>query len=173
VKPRFAVKPSGVGDGAFKIILYWSFVVGDILNIRVIAQTMDEEDVAKAWPGLCTLVWPQWMNTLKLQAMRFARLNGGRSSVERMFGQKKHGVMELAQSLTDIFNIGEIPVDIVSFAKEPAARVTAVHDRLVRALADWNTQEANLLSNQLETALDVAEKAIFMSPVCCNTLNVT
>jgi hypothetical protein len=127
---------------------------------------MDEEDVARTWPALCTLVWPRWMNMLKLQSMRLIQIIGptlGPSSVEQLFGQKQHGVMELAQSLEDIFRIDESPGCVLPAVKEPLAKMEVIFKQLNKALADWKTQEANLLTNQLEDALNVMEQAILLA----------
>jgi hypothetical protein len=137
--------------------------LGDILNIRVTAQTLNEEDVAKAWPALCTLAWPQWMDSLKLSAMRLARLPDSApriSAAEQALGRKKHGVLELAQSLEDIHDMGETPARLLPVLQKPLARVKTVSGQLSKALSAWKTQEANLLSNQLEDALDEAEQAV-------------
>jgi hypothetical protein len=139
--------------------------LGDILSIRVLAQTMDEEDVARTWPALCTLVWPRWMSMLKLQSMQLMHIIGptlGPSSVERLFGQKQHGVLELAQSLADIFRIGESPSCVLPAVKEPLAKMEVIFKQLNKALADWKTQEANLLTNELENALNAMEQAILL-----------
>jgi hypothetical protein len=127
------------------------------------AQTLNEEDAARAWPALCTLVWPQWMDALKLSSMRLTRLWGdaARSSpVERLAGRTKHGVLELAQSLEDIFDIGETPAELLPALREPVARIKTISGQLNKALSDWKAREANLLTDQLENALDTAEQAV-------------
>jgi hypothetical protein len=134
--------------------------LGDILSIRVMAQTLNEEDVARAWPALCTLVWPQWTDTLGLNSMRLAGPAARTSPVERILGRTKHGVLELAQGLEDISAIGEIPPELLPALQEPAARIKSVSGRLNKALSDWKTQEANLLAGHLEDALDAAERAV-------------
>ncbi|MDR1241421.1 MAG: hypothetical protein LBM00_01345 [Deltaproteobacteria bacterium] len=137
--------------------------MGDILTLRLMAQTLNEEEVAAAWPALCTLVWPAWADTLKLQTLRLAGLSGSvprSSSVERFFGQKKHGVLELAQGLEDFFSIDEAPGHLLSAVREPLARLKTVYRQLNKALEDWKTQEANLLTNRLEEALNALEEAM-------------
>lgn len=126
------------------------------------AQTMDEEEVAKAWPGLCTLVWPDWTGRLKLKTWNFDKLLGptlGPSAVEKALGQRKHGVVELAQGLADLLDFGELPEPIRAALKEPAAVAGKANRDLAKALADWDVQRANSLTNELENALEQAEKA--------------
>jgi hypothetical protein len=127
------------------------------------AQTLNEEEVAGAWPALCALVWPRWADTLKLQPLRLAGLPGSApwpSSVEQFFGQRKHGVLELAQSLDDLFRIDEAPDHLLPAVREPLTRLKTVYRQLNKALADWKTQEAHLLTNQLEDALNAMEEAM-------------
>lgn len=136
--------------------------MGDILSIRVMAQTLDEEEVAKAWPALCTLVWPDWTRRLRLKTWNFDKIMGpvlGPSAVEKALGQRKHGVVELAGGLADLAAFGELPEQLGAALKEPAARVAKVNAALAEALADWDARRANRLTNDLETALDEADKA--------------
>ena len=136
--------------------------MGDILSIRVMAQTMDEEEVAKTWPGLCTLVWPDWTGRLRLKTWNFDKIMGpvsGPSAVEKSLGQRKHGVVELAQGLADLLGFGELPAPVREALKGPAAVVDKTNRDLAKALSDWDVQRANSLTNELENALEQAEKA--------------
>jgi hypothetical protein len=123
---------------------------------------MDEEEVAKTWPGLCTLVWPDWTRRLRLRTWNLDKLMGpalGPSAVEKALGQRKHGVVELAQGLEDLLGFGDLPGAICEALQEPAAKVGKTSRSLAKALSDWDVQRANALTNELESALDLAEKA--------------
>ena len=137
--------------------------MGRILDIRVIAQTFNEDEVARAWPGLCSLVWPGWMASFNVRERwidKIAALNPEPSLVEKALGQCRHGVLELAQSLEDLAAFGRLPEHVTGglrFSIHLASRASA---GLAAALADRDTKTAGRMSAELEDALDQAEKAL-------------
>ncbi|MDL2306890.1 hypothetical protein LJC48_02500 [Desulfovibrio sp. OttesenSCG-928-C06] len=137
--------------------------MGDILSIRVMAQTLNEDDVLAAWPELCSLVWPEWTAGRKLRSKGVERLMGpvlGPGPVEKFLGGRKHGVVELASDLVDLLKFGELPAAIKESLIVPVGPVDSARLALAKALGDWAVQDANAATNALEKALDAAEKAL-------------
>ncbi|MDR2891684.1 MAG: hypothetical protein LBV80_01155 [Deltaproteobacteria bacterium] len=157
--------------------------MGNILNIRVIAQTLNEEEVGKAWPGLCALVWPEWSARLQLCTPSMKKLLGskqgpaqgskqdsalcwtlGPSPVEKALGKRRHGVAELAEGLCDLLcmglAMGSLPERVAEALREPGDKIAEALKGLNAALAAWNPTEANVMSNTLELALDLAERTL-------------
>lgn len=112
--------------------------MGKILQIRVMAYTYDESEVAKAWPKLSALAFPEQYPASQLSTQK--------------------GVFELIDSLVDQirFDMVEKSVKQALTAGTDALKDLKVH--LEEALADWNPQKANKLSDDLEQMLDELEK---------------
>ena len=137
--------------------------MGDILSIRVMAQTLSEDAVASTWPALCSLVWPEWAAGQKLRSKGMEKLLGpvlGPGPVEKFLGGRGHGVVELASDLADLLKFGDLPPAVASALKDPGKAVEAARLALAKALGDWAVQDANTATNNLEKALDAAEKAL-------------
>ena len=136
--------------------------MGKILDIRVMAQTYNEDDVAKAWPRLVLLAWPEWSAKLGLDRVSddLPGYSVGLSPVEKALGQRKHGVMELAEALPDLLKFGDLPDNLTRVLKEPVELVDKLKRELDSALGDWNTKSASALTFKLEDALGAAERAI-------------
>lgn len=135
--------------------------MGRVLDIRVIAQTYREEDVAAAWPALCALAWPQWAERQGVE--RIGLTPGpvtGPGPVEKALGERRHGVMELAEALPDLVRFGDLDADTEKALERPAAGVDEVRRKLDKALADWDVQTARRLTDELEDALSAAEAAV-------------
>lgn len=136
--------------------------MGKILNIRVMAQTYNEDDVAKAWPRLVLLAWPEWSAKLGMEriADKLPGYSAGTSPVEKALGPRKHGVMELAEALPDLLKFGDLADNISSALKEPVALVDKLKREMDSALANWDAKSASALSFKLEDALSAAEKSL-------------
>lgn len=138
--------------------------MGKVLNIRVMAQTYNEEDVAAAWPNLCSLIWPEWTSRLKIKTessiLPDVDMISGPGPVEKALGPKPHGVMELAGSLDDMLRFGGMGAPAVSALEPDFTEVTTLHTALEKALADWKVTEAQSLTVQLEEALTRAEESL-------------
>ncbi len=130
--------------------------MGKLLNIRVMAQTYNEEDVAKAWPRLCALAWPQWSTKLGLKDLGIKTS----VSVESSLGARPHGVVELASALPDLLKFGDLPKNVAEVLQAPVKEVAGINHALAVALGDWRTKEALELATALEEALDKAEQSI-------------
>lgn len=111
--------------------------MGKYLQIRVSAWTYNEDDVAKAWPQLTKLVWE--------------------SSASWTGPDQKHGVMELAAILPEARRFGTWSAELVQTLTAGIDEVTALHQALEKALADWKPSEANGISDRLEDALTALE----------------
>lgn len=146
--------------------------MGKILTIRLMAQTYDEDEVGKAWPGLCALLWPEWSLRQGLK-----RLGGAAdtwpvlepNAIEKSLGVRTHGVVELGTALGDYVRFADfsgVTAESCPMARAWRSFLTTVEDvvsqnkALAEALADWDVKGASAASNRLEDALDRAEKAL-------------
>ncbi|MGX9367150.1 formin-like protein 18 [Desulfoplanes sp. PS50] len=112
--------------------------MGRFLQIRVMAHTYDESDLAKAWPTLWALGFPE-------------------TSPSPMMSRKK-GVLELVDSLADQIRFDMIDPSVQKVLQSGADQAKRLKKELEQALADWNPQKANTLSDQLEETLTELEK---------------
>lgn len=137
--------------------------MGKILDIRVMAQTYDEDEVAKAWPRLVMLAWPAWSAKLGMDGIKDGLPGysvGAAGPVEKALGQRRHGVMELAAALPDLVKFGDLPENIVTILEETAPAVEKARLALESALGDWDVKKASALTYELEDALSAAEKSL-------------
>ncbi|CCO22161.1 hypothetical protein [Maridesulfovibrio hydrothermalis] len=109
--------------------------MGNVLQIRVMAQTYDESEVEKKWPFLVKTAWE-----------------------EPQTKGRAHGVLELAADLKDRLELGMIPDEKAEAMSESIRKVYELKLRLETALGDWKASEANTISYDLEEELSVAEK---------------
>ncbi len=109
--------------------------MGSVLQIRVIAQTFDENEVRENWPKLSELAW-------------------GRVPAER-----NHGVLELAQTIADKGRLGMLPGEMKKHS-EVLAEVEAFVRGIENALGDWKPGDAERLSTALENLLTELENKI-------------
>lgn len=118
--------------------------MGRILFIRVIADTYDEKDVLRAWPGLCLLAFGE----------EYCR---GRES--SMFPQK-HGVLELLQRLYDARDFDLFPAGVGERLRPALDDAEKLTKALESALEERDAQKAHGLANSIEDALDAMQKLI-------------
>jgi len=109
--------------------------MGNVLQIRVMAQTYDESEVEKQWPHLVKTAWQE------------PRPEG-----------RPHGVMELVDDLKDRLELGMMPEEKAQALDEFIRKAYDLKVRLEKALGDWKASEANTISYDLEDALTAAEK---------------
>jgi len=110
--------------------------MGQILQIRVIAQTYGVEDVETRWPGLSALAF------------------GPTSPVPR----DQRGVLPLAETIRQVVEFATLGKALSEKLAPALPPVVAAQERLETALADWKPGEANKASIELEEALDALEK---------------
>ena len=108
--------------------------MGKYLQIRVSANTFNEDDVKKAWPSLWNLIWDE----------------GG----DRV---PKKGVMELALAAYDAVRAGLVEARVAEALKEGAEEAARPYHAIEKALADRAPTEADRLSYELEDSLDRLE----------------
>lgn len=107
--------------------------MGDVLQIRVIAVTWNEDLLEERWPQLSRLAFEV---PIKLA---------------------NHGVLEMTRALAEGLEFMKWS-DARKQKLGPGIRKAAtIRADLEKALADWEPARANDLSNQLETALDNLE----------------
>ncbi len=109
--------------------------MGEVLQVRVMAQTYKPESVERRWPVLSKLAWP---------------------APSPAWPHK--GVMELPEALFEQLSLGEWPKERQEALRGHISRLLGIRGKLSTALADWKPQEADTLSYQLEDALDELEK---------------
>ena len=109
--------------------------MGEALQIRVTAETWNEDLLEKLWPRLTELAFSVPIK------------------------HEKHGVLEMVRALHDGLQFlpwSEARRKAMGPGIEEAARLKQA---LENALADWQPREANILSDKLEDVLDTLEKA--------------
>ncbi len=116
--------------------------MGKLLQVRVSAATWDEGEVAKRWPALCALVWPE---------------PAAPASAAAGFAPPARGVLELAAVLRDGLRFGGWPGKTAEYLRPDIERIARAQDALNEALAVWDARGANRWSEDLEAALDQAE----------------
>ncbi len=109
--------------------------MGSVLQIRVIAQTFDENEVRDNWPKLSEMAW-------------------GSGPAER-----NHGVLELAQTIAGKGRMGMLPSEMKKHAKTLAEAEAFVRG-IENALGDWKPGDAERLSTGLENLLTELENKL-------------
>ncbi|MBQ4132376.1 MAG: hypothetical protein IJD04_01405 [Desulfovibrionaceae bacterium] len=109
--------------------------MGRVLQIRVSAQTVSPSEVGWSWRRLCLLAF------------------GKQPSND----DKNMGVFELVDALVDKFRFGDMEQQLKEKLHPGLEKAMAIRRQIEEALADWNPGRANMLSNDLEDALDALE----------------
>lgn len=112
--------------------------MGKLLQIRVIAQTYDEDELEKAWPRLHALAWPE-----------------DKAPTPYMPGK---GVLELVQNLDEGRQFGPWSKETRAALTPGIEQAKQLKQQLENALAEWDATQANALSNQLEESLSDLER---------------
>ncbi|CAK7037009.1 MAG: hypothetical protein DELT_00609 [Desulfovibrio sp.] len=130
--------------------------MGRVLSIRLSAVTYNEEDVFRAWPGLCALAWPgagEVANGVwKPQAKAFA--------APVPAAPVRRGVVELAHALVEEFTLGDMAAAVKEKLRDKMAELQNAAAKLETALGDWKPQDANTATNAIEDALDKLERSL-------------
>ncbi|NDV18736.1 hypothetical protein GO013_04790 [Pseudodesulfovibrio sp. JC047] len=108
--------------------------MGKLLQVRVIAWTVSESDVEKAFPSLWKLVWqdPQVI--------------------------QKKGVLELTGAVFDAVRVGLIDADKAAALKDGAEKAEGIRLDIEKRLGEWKPGEADKLIYQLEDLLESLEE---------------
>ncbi|MHC1788114.1 hypothetical protein [Solidesulfovibrio sp.] len=110
--------------------------MGEYIQIRVIAQTFDQEAAEKRYPKLYALAWP----------------------VEATPGEAHRGLIELAATLDDRVRLGDLPAPERKALAPALEKVMAAKGALEGALGEREAKAADRASYQLEDALAELEK---------------
>ena len=124
--------------------------MGRILFIRVSAVTFDEKDVIKAWPVLFATVWPDPELDGVTSAAKLAR---------KLAPAVGRGVLELAEGLAEKVRFGEMAKEWKAALEGPAKLLEDLRQRLDDRLGDRDARGAYALTDEIEKALDEAERA--------------
>lgn len=106
------------------------------LIVRVSAQTWDPAEVEKRWPALCRMGF----------------------SPPVLF-ESPRGVLELVENLADRLEMGVLPEEEAKLSAEHIRRAAGFKAQLEAELAEWNAKAASKLTDDIEEALDDAERA--------------
>lgn len=109
--------------------------MGKVLQVRVSASTYRDDDVVRAWPCLTELVWPTGA-----------------------VGPEGGGVLALVAMLDGAWNFAGWDQGLRDTLADDIASLVRIAAQLEKALANWKPQEANTLTDDLETVLDALEQ---------------
>lgn len=107
--------------------------MGRVLQVRVMAYTFDPREVERQWPALYRLTFPST-------------------------AESEHGVRELVASFADRLRFGAVPKEIKEALTPGSDKAEAVVARLEAALGEWDSRQANKITDELEEVLDQMEK---------------
>lgn len=110
--------------------------MGRVLQVRVWAQTYDPDEMAREWPTLVALAWPE--------------KEDGPGPFDN--------VQELVRAFSDRRRFGGWDENLRNATGEGAAEAAACLDELEAALGDWDPVRASKLTDRLEDGLDALEK---------------
>lgn len=109
--------------------------MGRTLQVRVSAWTFDPAEVEKRWP--------------RLVALGFS---------PPVLLKQERGVLELTDNLVDRLSIGVLPEQAQKQLAAPIRKAGEARERLTAALAEWDPRTANTATDEIEEALDEAER---------------
>lgn len=109
--------------------------MGKVLQIRVIAVTWNDDLIEEYWPKTAKLAFSV---PIKLE---------------------NHGVLEMVRALSEGLEFAKWPEAQKEKLGPGIRKCAQIRTDLEKALADWQPQKANELSNQLEDALDELERS--------------
>ncbi len=113
----------------------WEATVGRVLQIRVSASTFNPDDLDREWPVLVSLGF-----------------------TPPVILEQERGVLQLVENLADRLDMGVLPEEAARDLGDFIRKAAAAKERLEAALAEWNARLANQCSDEIEQALDDAEK---------------
>ena len=116
--------------------------MGNVLFIRVSAQTYSENAMRKAWPRLCHIVFPD---------------DGPMKPGD--FGREKT-VLDLITSLAEGVRFSLFSKEVLPLLETPSLLLEDLARQLESALGDHDVPRAKQLTNAIELALEKAEDAL-------------
>lgn len=122
-----------------------------ILFIRVSAETYDEKDVLQTWPKLFAAVWPDGL---------VDAADSPRKILGKLSPDPKKGALELVDGFVEYARFADMPAALRSALEPCAAKLADLREKLDQALGNRDVSRAHTLTNDIEDALDEAEKAL-------------
>lgn len=110
--------------------------MGKLLQVRVMAYTVDPDGVALAWPKLSGLAYPAGHG----------------------YAPARRGVVELVETLSARLSADELSRELVLRLKPGLAKAAEAVAALSEALASWKADEAQRLTERIENLLDELEE---------------
>lgn len=109
--------------------------MGKLLQVRVMAYTVDPGKVEDTWPILSHLAYPPGHD----------------------YAPAKRGVLELVATLGARISAGEVPAEVAARLKPGLGKAEQAVSSLEGALASWKAEDAQMQSEKIEDALDGLE----------------
>jgi len=109
--------------------------MGKLLQVRVSAYTVDPGKVENAWPILSHLAYP----------------------AGHEYAPAKRGVLELVDTLHARLTAGEIPENVAKRLSDGIGKARGFVEKLEEALAGWQAEKAQMLTENIEETLDDLE----------------
>lgn len=109
--------------------------MGKLLQVRVSAATIDPGKVEDAWPILSHLAYPP----------------------EHGYAPAQRGVLELVDTLHARLTAGDVPQAVAGRIRPGLDALVLQVESLREALASWQAEKAQLLTEKIEDALDDLE----------------
>jgi len=109
--------------------------MGKLLQVRVSASTVDPGKVDDAWPILSHLAYPPGHD----------------------YAPAKRGVLELIETLRARVSAGEVSPGVALRIDPGLGKAEALSRELAEALAAWQAEKAQMLTEKIEDALSDLE----------------
>ena len=109
--------------------------MGKLLQVRVSAATIDPGKVEDAWPILSHLAYPPG----------------------NAYAPAQRGVLELVDTLQARVSAGEVPDGVSARIRPGVEALKRLVESLKEALASWQAEKAQMLTEKIEDALDDLE----------------
>jgi len=109
--------------------------MGKLLQVRVSVSTLDPGKVESAWPILSHLAYPPGHD----------------------YAPAKRGVLELIDTLRARLTAGDVPQGVADKLKAGLGQAEQLSRQLEDALASWQAEKAQQLTDKIEDALDELE----------------
>ena len=107
--------------------------MGEIIQIRVMAQTFDPEEAKKRWGDLAAAAFD--MDNLQIKA-------------------EKDFHIKLVDALVDRNKLGQLPPKLKEAIQEDLQTAGQLRNKLQKSLSDWDPRTADKAAYELEDVLD-------------------
>ncbi|EFI34949.1 conserved hypothetical protein [Desulfonatronospira thiodismutans ASO3-1] len=107
--------------------------MGEIIQIRVMAQTFDPEEAKKRWSDLAEAAFD--MDSLQIKA-------------------EKDFHIKLVDALVDRNKLGQLSPNLKEAIQKDLQTAGQLRDKLQRSLSDWDPRAADRAAYELEDVLD-------------------